>query len=179
MMFSLALAASRGDPLPPAREDTDDGVEGRAEAVEDGVAGRAEDDGVVGRAKAAERVAGRPPDDEDGVVGRADDEEGVDGRPPDEVLDGGGGAAAAGAGRRDRNGDILERDDLDNDIAAPPRWSGAGFWRGLGFWRERGEHEHEIVGVEGGARGLCFEGRRRLPPRRPGAAFFGVFGLKL
>jgi hypothetical protein len=52
MMFSLALAASRGAP-PPAREETDDGVDGRAEAVEDGVPGRAEDNGVVGRANAA------------------------------------------------------------------------------------------------------------------------------
>jgi hypothetical protein len=113
-------------------------------------------------------VAGRPLDDEDGVVGRAEDEEGVDGQPPDEVLDGGGGAAAAGAGRRDRNGDMLERDDLDDDIAAPPRWSGAGFWRGLGFWRERGEHDHEIVGGGGGARGLCFAGSPSSSSEAPG-----------
>jgi hypothetical protein len=59
------------------------------------------------------------------VVGRPEAvEEGVDGRPPDEVLAGGGGPAAdtAGAERRDRNGDILERVGLDDDIAAPRRW---------------------------------------------------------
>lgn len=126
MIFSLALAASTGGALPAAREETDEGVVGRAEAVEDGVVGRAEDDGVVGRAKAADGVAGRPPEDEDRVVGRAEDEDGVDGRLPDEVRAGGGGGAAdadAGAERRDRNGDMLERVDLDDDIAAPRRWS--------------------------------------------------------
>lgn len=124
-MFSLALAASTSGALPAAREEIDEGVVGRAEAVEDGVAGRAEDDeGVVGRANAADGVAGRPPEDE-GVVGRAEAvEEGVDGRPPDEVLAGGGGPAAdaAGAERRDRNGEILERVGLDDDIAEPRRW---------------------------------------------------------
>jgi hypothetical protein len=125
MMFSLALAASTRGALPAAREETDEGVVGRADAVPDGVAGRAEEDGVVGRANAADGVAGRPPEVDDGVVGRAEAvEEGVDGRPPDEVLDGGGGpaAAAGGAERRERNGEILERVDLDDDIAAPRRW---------------------------------------------------------
>ena len=75
--------------------------------------------GVVGRANAAEGVVGRPLEDDNGVVGRAEDEEGVDGRPPDEVLAGGPVAAACPAGeRRDRNGEILERVDLDDDIAA-------------------------------------------------------------
>jgi hypothetical protein len=125
MMFSLALAASTSGALTATREEIDEGVVGRAEAVEDGVAGRADDDeGVAGRANAADGVAGRPPEDE-GVVGRPEAvEEGVDGRPPDEVLAGGGGPAAdtAGAERRDRNGDILERVGLDDDIAAPRRW---------------------------------------------------------
>jgi len=168
-----------------AREEIDEGVVGRAEAIEDGVAGRAEDDeGVVGRANAADGVAGRPPEDE-GVAGRAEAvEEGVDGRPPDEVLAGGGGAAAeaVGAERRDRNGEILERVDLSDDIAAAWRrlersrsWGG-----GLGFWRGGGEHE--LVGK--GRRGsswAALEGRRRLPPapRRPGAAFLVFLGLKL
>lgn len=182
MMFSLALAASRGGALPAAREETDDGVEGRAEVVEDGVAGRAEDAGVVGRAKAADGVTGRPPDEEDGVVGRAEDEEGVDGRPPDEALDGGAGAAAAGAGRRDRNGDMLERDDLDDDIL-PRRQGGAEPGRGRRRTRvlgRGGEHEHELVGWRGGARGLCFGGSSSSSSEAPGVPpFFGVFGLKL
>ena len=47
-------------------------------------------DGVVGRANAADGVAGRPPEVDDMVVGRAEAvEEGVDGRPPEEVLAGG------------------------------------------------------------------------------------------
>lgn len=131
MMFSLALAASTAaadGALPVAREEIDEGVVGRAEAVEDGVVGRAED-GVVGRANAAEGVVGRPPEDDDGVVGRAQDEEGVDGRPPDEVFDGGGAAACPAGERRDRNGEMLERVGLDDDIAAEvePR-AGPGVW---------------------------------------------------
>lgn len=135
-MFSLALAASSSGALAAGRDEIDEGVVGRAEAVEDGVAGRAEDDeGVVGRANAADGVAGRPPEDE-GVVGRAEAvEEGVDGRPPEEVFAGGGGAVAdpdaAGAERRDRNGEILERVDLNDDIAAP-----GGDWSRDGSKRE-------------------------------------------
>ena len=184
-MFSLALAGSTSGALPAAREETDDGVVGLAEAVEDGVAGRAEDDGVVGRAKAAEGVAGRPPEVDDGVVGRAEAvEEGVDGRPPEEALAGGGGAAAAagGAERRDRNGEILERVDLDDDIAAPRRWGlerSRDWGGGLGFWGGRGG-EHELVGMETerGARGIALEGRRRLPPRRPRVPPFWCFWSK-
>lgn len=116
-MFSLALDAStdaEDAPLPVAREETDEGVVGRAEAVEDGVVGRAEV-GVVGRAKAAEGVVGRPPEEDEGVVGRAEEDD-VGARPPDEVLAGGGAAAAAIAvERRDRNGEMLERVDLDDD----------------------------------------------------------------
>jgi hypothetical protein len=121
MMFSLALGASTAateGALPAAREETDEGVVGRAEAVEEGVVGRAEV-GVAGRAKAAEGVVGRPPEEDDGVVGRAEEEDGADPRPPDEVLAGGGAAAAAAAGeRRDRNGEMLERVDLDDDDIA-------------------------------------------------------------
>ena len=47
-------------------------------------------DGVVGRANAANGVAGRPPEVDDMVVGRAEAvEEGVGGWPPEEVLAGG------------------------------------------------------------------------------------------
>lgn len=121
-MFSLALDASTGGALPAAARE--EGVVGRAEAVEEGVVGRAEEVGVAGRAKAAEGVVGRPPEVEDGVVGRAEEEDGVDPRPPDDVL-AGGGAAAAGE-RRDRNGEMLERVDLDDDDIAGERSSDRG-----------------------------------------------------
>lgn len=181
MMFSLALAASTSGALPAAREEIDEGVVGRAEAVEDGVAGRAEDDeGVVGRANAADGVAGRPPEDE-GVVGRAEAvEEGVEGRPPDEVLAGGGGPAAdaAGAERRDRNGEILERVDLDDDIAAPRR-------RRLGAQPDLGRVTR-VLGEEastsswGRRRGArvpaCFGGSSSSSSEAPGAAFLVFLG---
>lgn len=52
---------------------------------------------------------------DEGVVGRAEEDD-VGARPPDQVLAGGGAAAAAIAvERRDRNGEMLERVDLDDD----------------------------------------------------------------
>ncbi|KAG8064545.1 hypothetical protein GUJ93_ZPchr0004g39343 [Zizania palustris] len=164
MMFSLALAASTAatdGALPAAREEIDEGVVGRPEAVEEG---------VVGRANAAEGVLGRPPEDDDGVVDRAEVEEGVEGRPPDEVLAGGFGAAPApSAGeRRDRNGEMLERVVLDDDIAA-----GLGATPGsgrLGLELERASTRcRELVEGRGGARGLCFSERSSSSSEAPGS----------
>ena len=184
-MFSLALAGSTSGALPAAREETDDGVVGLAEAVEDGVAGRTEDDGVVGRAKAADGVAGRPPEVDDGVVGRAEAvEEGVDGRPPEEALAGGGGAAAAagGAERRDRNGEILERVDLDDDIAAPRRWGlerSRDWGWGLVFCGERRRARARGDGDGEGSSWDCFGGSSSSSSEAPpGAAFFWCFWSK-